>query len=132
MLTFPEPFGRFTRDVAYRVLSALTEISLRKVSARMTNPRPRVLVADDYEDLLAVFKRLLEPLCEVVGCVADVDGGRVRAAAEGGDRWSVRLSRQLPKLARRISDIERRTPRTQRSASRSTTDTTTSILNTMV
>jgi len=32
-----------------------------------------VLVADDYEDLLAAFKRLLAPSCEVVGCVADGD-----------------------------------------------------------
>ena len=39
----------------------------------MRTPRPRVLVADDYTDLLAAFKRLLEPSCEVVGCVADGD-----------------------------------------------------------
>ena len=39
----------------------------------MTIPRPRVLVADDYSDLLVAFKRLLEPSCEVVGCVADGD-----------------------------------------------------------
>jgi CheY-like chemotaxis protein len=32
-----------------------------------------VLVADDYTDLLVAFKRLLEPSCEVVGCVADGD-----------------------------------------------------------
>ena len=37
----------------------------------MTNLRPRVLVADDYADLLTAFKRLLAPSCEVVGCVAD-------------------------------------------------------------
>lgn len=36
-------------------------------------PRPRVLVADDYTDLLVAFKRLLAPSCEVVGCVADGD-----------------------------------------------------------
>ena len=36
-------------------------------------PRPRVLVADDYADLLVAFKRLLAPSCEVVGCVADGD-----------------------------------------------------------
>ena len=46
---------------------------MRKVSAYMTNPRPRVLVADDYADLLAAFKLLLAPSCEVVGCVADGD-----------------------------------------------------------
>jgi two-component system NarL family response regulator len=39
----------------------------------MSNPQPRVLVADDYEDLLIAFKRLLAPSCEVVGCVADGD-----------------------------------------------------------
>ena len=39
----------------------------------MRNPRPRVLVADDYADLLTAFKRLLAPSCEVVGCVADGD-----------------------------------------------------------
>ena len=39
----------------------------------MRNLRPRVLVADDYVDLLAVFKRLLAPSCEVVGCVANGD-----------------------------------------------------------
>lgn len=39
----------------------------------MKTPRPRVLVADDYTDLLVAFKRLLEPSCEVVGCVADGD-----------------------------------------------------------
>jgi len=39
----------------------------------MRTPRPRVLVADDYTDLLVVFKRLLVPSCEVVGCVADGD-----------------------------------------------------------
>jgi two-component system chemotaxis response regulator CheY len=32
-----------------------------------------VLVADDYADLLAAFKRLLASSCEVVGCVADGD-----------------------------------------------------------
>ena len=41
-------------------------------AARMPD-RPRVLVADDYADLLAAFKRLLAPSCEVVGCVADGD-----------------------------------------------------------
>ena len=39
----------------------------------MRTPRPRVLVADDYTDLLVAFKRLLAPSCEVVGCVADGD-----------------------------------------------------------
>ena len=41
------------------------------VRALMRTPRPRVLVADDYTDLLVAFKRLLEPSCEVVGCITD-------------------------------------------------------------
>ena len=55
------------------MLSMLRGMPLRKVSVCMRNTRPRVLVADDYEDLLAAFKRLLAPSCEVVGCVADGD-----------------------------------------------------------
>jgi two-component system response regulator DevR len=39
----------------------------------MRTPRPRVLLADDYTDLLVAFKQLLAPSCEVVGCVADGD-----------------------------------------------------------
>ena len=39
----------------------------------MSNPRPRVLVADDYPDLLAAFTRLLVPSCQVVGCVTSGD-----------------------------------------------------------
>jgi DNA-binding NarL/FixJ family response regulator len=39
----------------------------------MKSPRPRVLLADDYTDLLVAFKRLLAASCEVVGCVADGD-----------------------------------------------------------
>ena len=30
-------------------------------------------MADDYTDLLAAFKQLLAPSCDVVGCVADGD-----------------------------------------------------------
>ena len=33
--------------------------------------RPRILLADDHTILLDSFKRLLEPSCEVVGCVKD-------------------------------------------------------------
>jgi DNA-binding NarL/FixJ family response regulator len=40
--------------------------------------RPRVLLADDYEPLLAAWRRLLEPACEVVGAVRD---GRALLAA---------------------------------------------------
>ena len=39
----------------------------------MRSPRPRVLLADDYTDLLVAFKRLLATSCDVVGCVADGD-----------------------------------------------------------
>jgi DNA-binding NarL/FixJ family response regulator len=34
-------------------------------------PRPRVLLADDYVGLLTAWRRLLEPECQVVGCVRD-------------------------------------------------------------
>jgi len=37
----------------------------------MSSERPRVLLADDYEGLLAAWRRLLEPSYEVVGCVRD-------------------------------------------------------------
>ena len=33
--------------------------------------RPRILLADDHTILLESFKRLLEPVCDVVGCVKD-------------------------------------------------------------
>ena len=33
--------------------------------------RPRVLLADDYPDMLKAVRRLLEPGCEIVGSVAD-------------------------------------------------------------
>src|SRR5262245_55680733 len=35
------------------------------------NRRPRVLLADDHTMLLAAFRRLLEPRCEIVGTAAD-------------------------------------------------------------
>ena len=34
-------------------------------------PRPRVLLAEDYEALLVALRRLLAPSCDVVGSVAD-------------------------------------------------------------
>jgi DNA-binding NarL/FixJ family response regulator len=34
-------------------------------------PRPRVLLADDYAGLLVAWRRLLEPECDIVGCVRD-------------------------------------------------------------
>jgi DNA-binding NarL/FixJ family response regulator len=33
--------------------------------------RPRILLADDYVGLLTAWRRLLEPSCEVIGCVRD-------------------------------------------------------------
>jgi DNA-binding NarL/FixJ family response regulator len=40
-----------------------------------TEARPRVLLADDYQGVLAALERLLAPDCEVVGTVRD--GGAV-------------------------------------------------------
>src|SRR5437868_3981632 len=37
------------------------------------NARPRVLLADDYRDLLGAFERLLAPSCDVVAAVSDGD-----------------------------------------------------------
>jgi CheY-like chemotaxis protein len=37
----------------------------------MNRPRPRVLLADDYPELLAIFERWLTPSYDVVGCVTD-------------------------------------------------------------
>ena len=37
----------------------------------MTNPRPRVLVADDHLGFLVAVQRLLEPSCDVVRTVQD-------------------------------------------------------------
>lgn len=36
-----------------------------------TNPRPRVLLADDYAKILVALDRLLTPACDVVGHVTD-------------------------------------------------------------
>ena len=50
-----------------------------------TNPlsvgrRPRVLLADDFPDLVTALRQLLEPECEVVGSVDD--GGALLEATE--------------------------------------------------
>jgi CheY-like chemotaxis protein len=37
----------------------------------MTHPRPRVLVADDYPDLITAISQLLARSCDIVGHVAD-------------------------------------------------------------
>lgn len=34
-------------------------------------PRPRVLLADDYEGILTAVTRLLAPSCDIVACVSD-------------------------------------------------------------
>ena len=43
------------------------------------SPRPRVLIADDYPDMVKAISRLLAMDCEVVGSVANV-GALVEAA----------------------------------------------------
>jgi DNA-binding NarL/FixJ family response regulator len=50
-----------------------TDVFTKGVRVLMRSPRPRVLVADDYADLLVAFTRVLAPSCEVVGCVASGD-----------------------------------------------------------
>ena len=45
-----------------------------------TTMRPRVLLADDYPDLLNAYKRLLSPSCDVVACVTS--GAAVFEAVE--------------------------------------------------
>lgn len=47
----------------------------------MEKLRPRVLLADDFPSLLAAWRRLLTPTCEVVGEVRD-GGGVLREAGE--------------------------------------------------
>ena len=44
------------------------------------NARPRILLADDYAGLLTAWRRLLEPVYDVVGCVRD---GRALLEATG-------------------------------------------------
>jgi DNA-binding NarL/FixJ family response regulator len=55
------------------IASAPRGMSPRRVPVCMSKLRPRVLLADDYADLLAAFTRLLAPSCDVVGCVSDGD-----------------------------------------------------------
>ena len=44
----------------------------REAGASLENqPRPRVLLAEDYDALLIALRRLLVPYCDVVGSVAD-------------------------------------------------------------
>jgi DNA-binding NarL/FixJ family response regulator len=41
------------------------------IDADAAHMRPRVLLADDYGALLAAWRRLLEPSCEIVGSVGN-------------------------------------------------------------
>jgi CheY-like chemotaxis protein len=41
------------------------------LSVALDQPRPRVLLADDYPSMLVGLERLLAPSCDVVGRVAD-------------------------------------------------------------
>ena len=44
----------------------------REAGASLENqPRPRVLLAEDYDALLVALRRLLAPFCDVVGSMAD-------------------------------------------------------------
>jgi len=45
----------------------------RRPDSPPSRPRPRVLLADDQEEILTAFERLLTPSCEVVGRVTQVD-----------------------------------------------------------
>jgi DNA-binding NarL/FixJ family response regulator len=59
--------------------------------------RPRVLLADDFPDLLIEIGRLLTPDCEVVGTVGD--GGALVAAAERLQPDLIVLDLNLPTLS---------------------------------
>jgi CheY-like chemotaxis protein len=58
------------KSLAHRLMPCGISIALCR-NVLMRTPRPRVLVADDYTDLLVALKLLLSTSCEVVGCVAD-------------------------------------------------------------
>lgn len=58
--------------------------------------RPRVLIADDYPDLLTEIRRLLAPDCEVVGSVGD--GSALLEAAERLQPDVVVLDVNMPKV----------------------------------
>jgi DNA-binding NarL/FixJ family response regulator len=68
-----------------KTLRADKELAVRRVMGDyetnlMSTGRPRVLLADDFPDLLRAIARLLAPDCEVVGSVDD--GGALLEAAE--------------------------------------------------
>jgi DNA-binding NarL/FixJ family response regulator len=64
--------------------------------ASLMTSRPRVLLADDHLMLLESFKRMLEPSCEVVGCVAD--GRALLATAPKLNPEIVVLDISMPQL----------------------------------
>ena len=63
---------------------------------RGVSKRPRVLLADDYPEMLKAIGRLLEPDCEVVGTVSD--GGALLEAAQRLAPDVVVLDLNLPNL----------------------------------
>lgn len=75
--------------------------------------RPRVLLADDYPDMVKAVRRLLDPDCEIVGCVAD--GGVLLEEAQRLAPDVIVLDLSLPtingldacrEIVRRHSDIK--------------------------
>jgi DNA-binding NarL/FixJ family response regulator len=58
--------------------------------------RPRVVLADDYADLLTALQRLLAPSCDVVALVSD--GADLRGAVSGLKPDVVVLDVQMPSI----------------------------------
>jgi CheY-like chemotaxis protein len=74
----------------------------------MVSTRPRVLLADDYPDMLKAVSRLLALDCEVVGTVAD--GSALLEAAQRLQPDVIVLDLRLPKVdgleaCRRITQV---------------------------
>ena len=59
--------------------------------------RPRVLIADDYPDMLKAVRRLLDPECEIVGSVAD--GGVLLEEAQRLQPEVIVLDLSLPTVS---------------------------------
>src|SRR5262245_28279367 len=75
-------------------------------------PRPRVLLADDYSAILGALKRMLEPSCDVVGEVTD--GTALLEAAASLEPDVIVLDLYMPKInglevCRRIKAASSRT-----------------------
>ena len=78
----------------------------------MVSTRPRVLLADDYPDMLKAVSRLLALDCEVVGTVAD--GSALLEAAQRLQPDVIVLDLNLPKVnaleaCRQITQVNART-----------------------